>query len=118
MNQVFDGMKKKMPIDSRQRIEKLESKGLYGQGKDYEKNRYPNDYMVAAWGEGYFPYLYQNRPDPNYDPIDNGKMSWDLYREMWGEHGEFTIDGNLKSAEYTDRLSSIKVPTLILVGRS
>src|SRR5437879_10019772 len=28
----------------------------------------------------------------------------------------FVIDGNLKSVEYTDRLSSIKVPTLILVG--
>jgi proline iminopeptidase len=35
---------------------------------------------------------------------------------MWGSHGEFVIDGNLKSVEYTDRLSKIKVPTLILVG--
>lgn len=35
---------------------------------------------------------------------------------MWGEHGEFVIDGNLKSVEYTDRLPGIKVPTLILVG--
>jgi len=43
-------------------------------------------------------------------------MSWDLYREMWGEHGEFVVDGNLKSGEYMDRLNSIKVPTLILVG--
>jgi proline iminopeptidase len=66
--------------------------------------------------EGYFPYLYQNRPDPNYDPVENGKMSWDLYREMWGSHGEFVIDGNLKLVEYTDRLSLIKVSTLILVG--
>jgi proline iminopeptidase len=116
MNQVFDKMKEKMSPDLREHIEKLESDGLYGHGKDYEKNRYTNDYMIAAWGEAYFPYLYQNRPDPNYDPIDNGKMSWDLYREMWGEHGEFIIDGNLKSVEYTDRLSSIKLPTLILVG--
>jgi proline iminopeptidase len=35
---------------------------------------------------------------------------------MWGSDGEFVIDGNLKSAEYTDRLSTIKVPTLVLVG--
>ncbi len=35
---------------------------------------------------------------------------------MWGEHGEFVIDGNLKSVEYTDRLATIKVPTLIIVG--
>ena len=35
---------------------------------------------------------------------------------MWGEHGEFVIDGNLKSVEYVDRLSTIHVPTLITVG--
>ncbi|HSY65349.1 MAG TPA: proline iminopeptidase-family hydrolase [Terriglobales bacterium] len=116
LNEIFVKMKQNMSPELRERIDKLEATGLYGHGKDYEKNRYTNDYMVAAWGEGYFPYLYQNHPDPNYDPVDNGKMAWDLYREMWGEHGEFVIDGNLKSVEYTDRLASIKVPTLILVG--
>jgi proline iminopeptidase len=116
LNQIFVTMKEKMPPELRERIEKLEAAGLYGRGKPYEQNRYPADYMVAAWGEGYFPYLYQGRPDPNYDPVAAGNMSWDLYREMWGEHGEFVIDGNLKSVEYTDRLSTIKVPTLILVG--
>jgi proline iminopeptidase len=116
INQVFVRMKQNMTDELRQRIDNLEAQGLFGHGKDYEKNRYTNDYMIAAWGEGYFPYLYQNRPDPNYDPIDSGKTSWDLYREMWGSDGEFVIDGNLKSVEYTDRLPSIKVPTLILVG--
>jgi proline iminopeptidase len=43
-------------------------------------------------------------------------MSWDLYREMWGSHGEFVVDGNLASVEYADRLGSIHVPTLITVG--
>jgi proline iminopeptidase len=72
--------------------------------------------MVAAWGEGYFPYLYQKRPNPNYDPNSEGNMAWDVYREMWGSHGEFVIDGNLTSVEYAGRLPSIKVPTLITVG--
>ena len=116
LNEIFVKMKQNMSPKLRERIDKLEAAGLFGHGKDYEKNRYTNDYMIAAWGEGYFPYIYQNHPDPNYDPVDNGKMAWDLYREMWGEHGEFIIDGNLKSVEYTDRLASIKVPTLILVG--
>jgi proline iminopeptidase len=116
INEVFVRMKEKMDPELRDRIDRSEAAGLYGHGKDYEKNRYANDYMVAAWGEGYFPYLYNHRPDPNYDPLDSGKMSWDLYREMWGEHGEFIVDGNLKSVEYLDRLNSIKVPTLILVG--
>lgn len=116
MNQVFVRMKQNMTSELRDRIDKLEAQGLFGHGKDYEKNRYTNEYMIAAWGEGYFPYVYHNHPDPNYDPIAVGNMSWDLYRQMWGEHGEFVIDGNLKSVEYTNRLSTIKVPTLILVG--
>jgi proline iminopeptidase len=116
MNRVFDRMKEKMPRELRERIEKAEKEGLFGKGRDYEKNRYQADYMVAAWGEGYFPYLYGKRPDPNYDPIAAGNMSWNLYREMWGSQGEYVIAGNLVSAEYTDRLPSIRVPTLITAG--
>ena len=116
MNEVFATMKEQMTPELRGRIEGMEKEGLFGHGKDYEKNRYTNPYMIAAWGEGYFPYLYQNHPDANYDPTSTTNLSWDLYREMWGSHGEFVIDGNLVSVEYADRLSSIKVPTLITVG--
>lgn len=116
LNAAFVRMKEKMPAELRARIDRMEAEGLYGHGKDYEKNRYTADYMIAAWGEGYFPYLYQKNPDPNYDPVGNGAMSWDLYREMWGSHGEFVVDGNLKSVEYADRLPSLRVPTLITVG--
>lgn len=116
INELFVQMKDKMPAELRDRIDRMESEGLFGHGKAYEQNRYTNEYMVAAWGEGYFPYLYQNNPDPNYDPIQNGVMSWDLYREMWGSHGEYVIDGNLVSVEYTDRLTTIHTPTLITVG--
>ena len=35
---------------------------------------------------------------------------------MWGSDGEFIIDGNLRSVEYVDRLPTIRVPTLIVVG--
>src|SRR5262245_342340 len=56
MNRVFDEMKKAMPAELRERIAKLEADGLYGQGKDFRKNRYTDDYMTTAWGEGYFPY--------------------------------------------------------------
>jgi proline-specific peptidases, Bacillus coagulans-type subfamily len=116
MNEVFKNILAKMTPELRMRIEKMEKGGLFGHGKDFEKNRYTAEYMTAAWGEGYFPYLYQNHPDPNYDPVANGNTAWDLYREMWGSNGEFIIDGNLKSIEYTDRLSTIKVPTLITAG--
>jgi proline iminopeptidase len=116
MNKVLLRIKETMAPELRERIDKLEAAGLFGKGRDFEKNRYPAEYMIAAWGEGYFPYLYQNRPDPNYDPVAGGNVSWDLYREMWGSHGEYVIDGNLTSVEYTDRLAIVKVPTLIFAG--
>ena len=111
MNEVLRNIKAKMAPELRIRIEKMEKEGLYGHGKDYEKNRYTSEYMIAAWGEGYFPYLYQNHPDPNYDPVANGIMAWDVYREMWGSNGEYVIDGNLTSVEYGDKLPTVKVPT-------
>ncbi len=116
MNGVFRQMMEKMTPELRARIQKMESAGLYGHGKAFEKNRYTEEYMSAAWGEGYFPYLYQNHPDPNYAPTAAGVMSWDLYREMWGSSGEYVIDGNLASVEYAATLGTIHVPTLITAG--
>lgn len=116
MNAVFQEQLAAMPPEVRDRILTLEKAGLFGHGKDFEKNRYPNDYMTAAWGEGYFPYLYQKHPDANFDPIAMGNTSWDLYREMWGSHGEFVIDGNLKSVEYAERLKTLHVPTILIAG--
>src|SRR5438045_9555416 len=61
--------------------------------------------------------MYQKHPDPNYDPVSgNTTTAWDVYREMWGSHGEFIVDGNLTEVEYVDKLHQIKVPTLIIVG--
>jgi proline iminopeptidase len=116
MNEVFVKQKQKMPAQIRENIDRLEAQGLFGHGKPWERNRYTVDYMNAAWGDGYFPYLYGRHPDPNYDPVAQGVTSWDLYREMWGSNGEFVIDGNLKSVEYVDVLPTIKVPTLIIAG--
>ena len=117
MNEVLAHEKQNMPPAQREKLETFEKAGLFDKGKDWEKHRYPNEYATLAWGDGYFPFLYQRRPDPNYDPVaDNTTLSWDLYREMWGSHGEFVIDGNLKSVEYTDQLSSIHVPTLVICG--
>ena len=40
MNEVFVRMKQNMTNELRDRIAKLEAAGLFGHGKDYEKNRY------------------------------------------------------------------------------
>jgi len=117
MNKVLAGERQAMPADALQKLTDLEKAGLFNKGKPWEKGRYPDEYAKLAWGDGYFPFLYQHRPDPNYDPAaGNTSTSWDLYREMWGSHGEFIIDGNLKSVEYADKLPGIKVPTLVICG--
>ena len=117
INEALAKMKGEMDAKDRDRLIALETAGLFGKGQVWEHGRYSEEYAKLAWGKGYFPYLYQNRPDPNYDPVnDNTGTAWDVYREMWGSDGEFVIDGNLKEVEYVDRLSGIKVPTLIIVG--
>lgn len=117
MNEVLAREKAKMPPGKLARLNQLERAGLFDKGEIWEHGRYPAQYATLAWGPGYFPFLYGARPDPNYDPVaQNTSTSWALYREMWGSHGEFVIDGNLKSVEYVDRLPTIHVPTLILVG--
>ena len=117
INEALAKIKAAMPEADRKRMEELEQAGLYGKGAAWEHGRYPDEYAKLAWGVGYFPFIYQNHPDANYDPVSgNTTNSWELYREMWGSHGEYVVDGNLKSVEYVDKLPSIKVPTLIIVG--
>ncbi len=116
MNAVLAREKAAMPADKLARLNELEQAGLFGKGAPWEHGRYPAEYETLAWGWGYFPFLYGARPDAAYDPASNSPTNWELYREMWGSHGEFVIDGNLKSVEWVDRLPTIHVPTLILVG--
>ncbi|MGA3197232.1 MAG: proline iminopeptidase-family hydrolase [Terriglobales bacterium] len=117
INEALAKMKADMDPKDRERLNALEAAGLFGKGEIWEHGRYPEEYAKLAWGKGYFPYIYVNQPDPNYDPVSsNTTTAWDVYREMWGSDGEFIVDGNLKEVEYVDRLSEIKVPTLIIVG--
>jgi proline iminopeptidase len=117
MNEVLAREKAQMPADKLKRLNELEQAGLFGKGEAWEHGRYPAEYAALAWGPGYFPFLYGARPDPTYDPMGQETgTSWELYRVMWGEHGEFVIDGNLKSVEYVDRLATIHVPRLVIAG--
>jgi proline iminopeptidase len=117
MNQVLARIKSHMPPAKLALTNAFEKAGLFGKDNPWQHGRYPDQYAVLAWGWGYFPYLYGARPDPNYDPVaQNTSNSWALYREMWGSHGEFVIDGNLAAVEYLARLSTLKTPTLILAG--
>jgi proline iminopeptidase len=116
INKALLDMKAAMAPDLRGRIEKMEKEGLYGKGQPWQWGRYPDEYMKAAWAEGYFPYLYQNRPDANYDPAPGPFMGWEVYREMWGSTGEYVVDGNLAALDYSEQLKKVRVPTLVTAG--
>jgi proline iminopeptidase len=117
MNAVLAREKAQMPPDKLARLNQLEQAGLFNKGAIWEHGRYSAEYETLAWGPGYFPFLYGARPDSTYDPATgNAPTNWELYRQMWGSDGEFIIDGNLKSVEYVDRLHTLHIPTLILVG--
>lgn len=117
LNEALAKMKSEINPKDLERLNALEAAGLFDKGQQWEHGRYTDEYAKLAWGVGYFPYIYQNHPDPNYDPsASNTSTAWDVYREMWGSHGEYVVDGNLVEVEYLDKLSQIKVPTLIIVG--
>jgi proline iminopeptidase len=115
MSKVLVRMNNKMSAQLRARIQKPEAAGLFGHGKPYEQNRCLSEYMIAALGKGYFPYLYHNDPD-ELRSRRAASIARELRRKLWGEHGEFVIDLNWKSVEATDRLPTIKLPMLIIVG--
>lgn len=115
LNQVWARLKTKIDPEHLQRIEELEKQGLFDKGKPWEHGRYTAEYAELAWGWAYYPYWYENHPNPNYSPGSVG-LAWDVYREMSGSDGEFVIDGNLKSVEYTERLRTVRLPTLIITG--
>lgn len=117
LNDALAKIKSEMNAKDLARLNALEAAGLFDKGEVWEHGRYSEEYAKLAWGIGYFPYLYQNHPDPSYDPqVSNTTTAWDVYREMWGSHGEYVVDGNLIEVEYLDKLAQIKVPTLIIVG--
>jgi proline iminopeptidase len=116
LNQVWARLKMKIDPQHLQRIEELEKEGLFNKGKPWEHGRYTAEYAELAWGWAYYPYMYENHPNPNYNPLGNLGIAWDVYREMSGSNGEFIIDGNMTSVEYAEKLRTVRVPTLIVAG--
>ena len=104
LNAVFRRMMEAMTPELRDRIERMERAGLW---QRLREEPIPGRVHGGGVGRRLLPDTNERRPDPNYDAIGNGVMSWDLYRTMWGSHGEFVIDGNLTSVEYADRLATV-----------
>ena len=61
-NEILAREKQSMPAEARQKLEALEQAGLFGKGKDWEKNRYPDDYARLAWATAIFHICINGAP--------------------------------------------------------
>ncbi|MBI3460644.1 proline iminopeptidase-family hydrolase [Candidatus Acetothermia bacterium] len=108
-NAALARMRAGVPPETRAIYEKYEREGLY-------KNRdhYPDEYK-AALEVAYAP-VFMSVPPPPYLQNAFAKVSYDVYRAMWGEETEFKMTGTLKEFNVESRLKEIRVPTLVIVG--
>jgi proline iminopeptidase len=73
------------------------------------------DYLKAV--DTYYHHFFCRLPDwPEEVTKAVTNVSVPVYFTMWGPN-EFTLSGNLKDLDFTDRLGEIHVPTLVTGGR-
>jgi len=78
---------------------------------------YPPEY-AAAVDEAYRPFSFHRLPGPPPEVAGAlGKISFDVYKVLWGDRGEFRVTGILRDWDRLEDLPRIAVPTLILIGR-
>jgi proline iminopeptidase len=74
---------------------------------------YTKEYAAAS-AEALAPYMYAKTPPPRFQqPPDLGM---EVLREMWVRRSDFHIDGNLKGFDFTQSLSRVKAPSLVVIG--
>lgn len=111
VNAALARMRRAMPSETQAIYERYEREGLY-------KNRdhYPEAYQ-AALDSAYEP-VFISVPPPDYLQNMFGTIAYDVYRVMWGEESEFKVTGTLGQFDVTGQLPEIRIPALVIVGRS
>jgi proline iminopeptidase len=103
--QEMDRMKRELPKDVQSQMAKYEEAG------DYENPAY-----VAAAMVFYRKHVCRLDPWPKEVTYSLDHVSKPVYYTMNGPN-EFTIIGNTRYWDVTDRLRTIRVPTLVLTGK-
>ncbi len=111
INRRLREVKAAAPAHVRDVVDRFEAEG------PFTGDSYPPEYAAAA-DEAYRPYSFHRLPGPPPEVAAVlGHLSFDVYRILWGDRGEFELTGHLRSWDRLDDLSRIAVPTLILIGR-
>jgi len=104
-------MRNAVPEATRTIYDRYEQEGLY---KD--RDRYPDEYQAGL--EIAYEPVFISVPPPEYLQDVFSKLTYDVYRVMWGEESEFKVTGTLTQFDVTHRLPEIRVPTLVIVSTS
>ena len=104
----FRNLRKRLPGRLRARLVRQEKFGIFQANGAYTKE------YAAASAEALAPYMYAKTPPPRFQqPPDLGM---EVLREMWVRRSDFHIDGNLKGFDFTQSLSRVKAPSLVVIG--
>ena len=88
---------------------------LFRSGLFRDGDRYPKEYERVA-NEVYAPYYLRFMKKVPRE-LQNLNIAFDVYRQLWGEAGEFRVTGEIRDWDAFRRLHRIRVPTLVLAGR-
>ena len=109
LNAALAKMRASMPHGIQETYEKYERSGLYS-----GRESYPDEYQVAV--DAAYEPISISLPKPPYLQEAFRRMSYDVYRTMWGDQTEFKVTGTMSTFNFLPHLSEIKVPTLVIVG--
>jgi proline iminopeptidase len=104
----FRNLRKRLPARLRARLARQEKVGIFQANGAYTKE------YAAASAEALAPYMYAKAPPPRYQPAPD--LGMEVLREMWVRRSDFHIDGNLKGFDFTQSLSRVKAPSLVVIG--
>ena len=104
----FRNLRKRLPARLRARLTRQEKAGIFRADGSYTK-----DYAAAS-AQALAPHMYAKPPPPRYrQPFEIGM---EVLREMWVRRSDFRIDGNLKGLDFTQSLSRVRAPSLVVIG--
>jgi proline iminopeptidase len=109
LNAALAKIRSSVPQELQKTYEKYERAGLYS-----GRETYPDEYQAAV-DVAYEP-ISISVPKPAHLQDAFRKISYEVYRTMWGDQTEFKITGTMSTFNFLPRLSEIKVPTLVIVG--
>jgi len=104
----FRNIRRRLPVRLRARLARQEKAGIFQADGTY------NETYAAAAAKALAPYMYAKAPPPRFQQAP--ELGMEVLREMWVRRSDFHIDGNLKGFDFTESLSRVTAPSLVVIG--